>query len=233
MNEQLKRQGRGGEWAQIHRDAYTYHRNRGEGMDAYTVGRTLGAGAPALMAQDGTLSLPDVWQEAEILENGPLRFTVKETMYERDGIRETRYISQDRGDHMALCEVRYEGAAPGMKAVSGIVVHESQPESYIINKKCGYIAYADAMDTPKGQNGQLYLACLYPEKVKMTYKSLKEKVAGAVGHVLGIDAEGDDTFTYWFGSGWSGYDVPNMAVWQTLLESKARALKTPLKVTVE
>jgi len=51
--------------------------------------------------------------------------------------------------------------------------------------------------------------------------------------VLGIDAEGDDTFTYWFGSGWSGYDVPNMAVWQTLLESKARALKTPLKVSVE
>ncbi len=233
VNEQLKRQGRGGEWAQIHRDAYTYHRNRGEGMDAYTVGRTLGAGAPALMAQDGTLSLPDVWQEAEILENGPLRFTVKETMYERDGIRETRYISQDRGDHMALCEVRYEGVAPGMKAVSGIAVHESQPESYIINKKCGYIAYADAMDTPKGQNGQLYLACLYPEKVKMTYQPLKEKVAGAVGHVLGIDAEGDDTFTYWFGSGWSGYDVPNMAVWQTLLESKARALKTPLKVSVE
>jgi len=89
------------------------------------------------------------------------------------------------------------------------------------------------MDTPKGQNGQLYLACLYPEKVKMTYQPLKEKVAGAVGHVLGIDAEGDDTFTYWFGSGWSGYDVPNMAVWQTLLESKARALKTPLKVSVE
>ena len=54
VNEQLKKAGRGGEWNDVHR-GYTYHRNHGAGMDAYTVGATLGAGAPALIAADGTL----------------------------------------------------------------------------------------------------------------------------------------------------------------------------------
>jgi hypothetical protein len=55
VNESLKKQGRGGEWSQIHRDVYTYHRDKGLGMDAYTVGGTLGAGAPALLDGDDLL----------------------------------------------------------------------------------------------------------------------------------------------------------------------------------
>lgn len=230
VNEQLKKAGRGGEWGQIHRDVYTYHRNRGEGMDAYTVGRTLGAGAPALMLSDGTLQMGDVWQKVQILENGPLRFAVKEEMYEQDGVKETRYIRQDKGDHMALCEVSYEGMPQGSRIVSGIVVHESQPTTYAIDKRHSYVAYADAMDTPKGQNGQLYLACLYPDKVSMKYLEMKDKTAGATGHVIGMGKAGKESMTYWFGSGWSGYDIPNMSTWKATLEAKARALQLPLRV---
>lgn len=227
INEQLKKQNRGGEWAQIHRDLYTYHRNRGEGMDAYTVGATLGAGAPALMDGDA-LILPDVYEKAEILDNGPLRFTVKQQMYaNKDGVVEMRLISQDKGSHMAKVTVSYEGLKAPQNVCAGIVVHESQPSNYIIDKKSGYVAYGDALDTPNGQNGQLYIGIIFPEKMKsLKYLPLSEKKSGAVGHVVGVTQYvPGTTFTYYVGSAWSRYDVPSMTVWTTLLEEYAKKLK--------
>ncbi len=243
LNENLKKQNRGGEWNQLHRDNYTYHRNRGEGMDAYTVGATLGAGAPALM-NGNELILPDVYEKAEIIENGPLRFRVMLTMYEQNGIQEVRNITQDKGNHLAHVQVAYmkKGGMEQNYACAGIVVHESQPDAYVINQKVGYIAYADALDTPKGQNGQLYIACLFPNSktVKLSYLPMQEKKSGAVGHVIGQTklakpTVAEDTmlvtgFDYYVGSAWSKYDVPNMKVWEALLQGYAEQLNTPLVV---
>ena len=233
VNARLKKAGRGSEWAQLHRDVYTYHRDRGQGMDAYTVGTTLGAGAPALM-DGGNLIMPDVYEKAEIIENGPLRFRVRLQMYEQNGIRETRTFTQDKGTHLARVEVAYSGAAAGTPVASGIVVHKSQPTAYAINKKAGYIAYSDALDTPQGQNGQLFIGCYYPEKMKaLKYQPLPEEKAGGIGHVLGITTlAADKPFTYYAGSAWSKYDVPTMAVWEQLLQHYADNIKNPLKVEI-
>lgn len=233
VNARLKKVGRGSEWAQLHRDVYTYHRDRGQGMDAYTVGTTLGAGAPALM-DGGNLIMPDVYEKAEIIENGPLRFRVRLQMYEQNGIRETRTFTQDKGTHLARVEVAYSGAAAGTPVASGIVVHKSQPTAYAINKKASYIAYSDALDTPQGQNGQLFIGCYYPEKMKaLKYQPLPEEKAGGIGHVLGITTlAADKPFTYYAGSAWSKYDVPTMAVWEQLLQHYADNLKNPLKVEI-
>lgn len=233
VNARLKKVGRGSEWAQLHRDVYTYHRDRGQGMDAYTVGTTLGAGAPALM-DGGNLIMPDVYEKAEIIENGPLRFCVRLQMYEQHGIRETRTFTQDKGTHLARVEVAYSGAAAGTPVASGIVVHKSQPTAYAINKKASYIAYSDALDTPQGQNGQLFIGCYYPEKMKaLKYQPLPEEKAGGIGHVLGITAlAADKPFTYYAGSAWSKYDVPTMAVWEQLLQHYADNIKNPLKVEI-
>ena len=231
VNEQLKRQGRGGEWAQIHRDLYTYHRDKGQGMDAYTVGATLGAGAPAHMQGDELL-LPDVYERAEILENGPLRFVVREEMYERDGIRETRLISQDRGSHLARCQVSYEGQPSDATVCAGIAVHKSQPQAYTINKKLGYLTYADALDTPQGQNGQLYIGLLFPGKMsKLRYLPLREERSGAVGHVIGQTTyQSGQPFTYYFGTAWSKYDVPTQQLWEAQMQTYARNIQYPLVV---
>ena len=230
VNEQLKKQGRGGEWAQIHRNLYTYHRDKGQGMDAYTVGSTLGAGAPALMDGDNLL-LPDVYEKAEILDNGPLRFTVRQTMYPNaNGVVEQRLISQDRGTHMARCIVTYEGQKEARPVCAGIVVHKSQPRAYAINKKVGYITYADALDTPQGQNGQLYIGLLFPGKMKtLRYLPLKEEKAGGIGHVIGqtVYTPGQP-FTYYFGTAWSKYDTPSQQIWEALLQGYARNLSQPL-----
>lgn len=225
LNDQLKKEGRASLWPLIHRNQYTYHRDRGQGMDAYTVGKTLGAGAPALLV-DGKLVVSDVYETATILDNGPLRFTVNMQMYEHDGIRETRVISLDRGMHLAKCEVTFEGAPEGTDAVAGIIVHDSNT-NYVLNKKNSFIAYADAMDTPKGQNGELYLACLFPNvNTKLEYDKYSK-------HILGKLKLGQDKcFTYYFGSAWSKYDIPNIQQWQSLLPQYRQRLLNPLKTEV-
>jgi hypothetical protein len=239
VNESLKEQGRSGEWNQIHRDVYTYHRDKGLGMDAYTVGGTLGAGAPALLEGDKLL-LPDVYEKATIVENGPLRFTVNEQMYAQDkgtdkDVVESRLISQDRGSHMARCTVEYTGLSSNREVAAGIVVHESAPSSYIINKEGGYVAYADALDTPQGQNGELYIAVLFPENdADLQYIALQKTKAGGIGHVLGKKTYSPGTpLTYYFGTAWSKYDVPTLSVWQTILNGYTARLHHPLEVVME
>ena len=202
-------------------------------MDAYTVGATLGAGAPAMVA-DGELVMPDVYEKAEILENGPLRFAVRLTMFPAaDGVVETRLISQDRGSHLARCEVSFD-AEQTRTVAAGIVVHKSQPSSYTINKRMGYVTYADALDTPKGQNGQLYIGLLFPGRMKsLRYQALSEEWAGGIGHVLGQTVYSPGApFVYYFGTGWSKYDVPSQGVWDALMQDYAVRQRRPLVVEV-
>lgn len=226
LNEKLKKEGRGAMWPMIHRNEFTYHRDRGQGMDAYTVGKTLGAGAPALLV-DGALKVSDVYRTAAILDNGPLRFTVSMLMHEHDGIQETRVITLDRGMHLAKCEATFWGASRGSTAVAGIIVHDSNT-NFLLDKKNGFIAYADAMDTPQGQNGELYLACLFPgAKTKLTFDKQTK-------HIMGLQTLGSDNcFTYYVGSAWSKYDIPNFQIWQTLLAQYRQQFLNPMKVDVK
>ena len=55
---------------------FSYHIDHGYGMDCYAVGPTLGAGVSALMVND-TIIYPWCYKTQEVLDNGPLRFTVK------------------------------------------------------------------------------------------------------------------------------------------------------------
>ena len=237
VHEQMNRAGRGSEWNGVHR-GYTYHRNHGSGMDAYTVGATLGAGAAALV--DGNeLIYPLYYETARILDNGPLRFTVEMTLPAREvngeQVTEHRLITQDCGTHFARVEITYEGLTREMPVCTGIVVHESAPDAYVLNKKEGFIAYAEALDHPETMNGQHYLAAFIPQskstKVKVEYRPLAEKRAGGIGHALAITTyRPGQPFVYYTGSAWSLYDVPTMAIWQEVIRHEASILRQGLEV---
>ena len=248
VHEQMKKVGRGGEWNEVHR-GYTYHRNFGAGMDAYTVGATLGAGAPALIAKDGSLVYPLYYEKAEILDNGPLRFTVRITMPARpatvvggssaDSIRETRLITQDCGSHFARVEVTYEGITKPTPVCTGIVVHDSNPNGYVLNKNEGFVTYAEALDHPNVMNGEHYLGIFLPpmknEKLKtkneVKFVPLKEKRAGGIGHaILQTTYAPGQPFVYYTGSAWSQYDVPTHAIWQETLRHERRILQNGLQL---
>ena len=86
-------------------NSVSYHVDHGNGMDCYKVGPTLGAGTTAILENGGKdIRYPRCYTTYEILDKGPLRFTVKliygtETI-EGQQVVETRVISLDAGSQM-------------------------------------------------------------------------------------------------------------------------------------
>ena len=84
-------------------NAISYHVDHGNGMDCYKVGSTLGCGTAALYVNE-RIQYPRCYATYEILDRGPLRFTVK-LAYGTENIDgmavfETRIISLDAGSHL-------------------------------------------------------------------------------------------------------------------------------------
>lgn len=148
------------------------------------MGPTLGCGTPAIIAS-GRLIIPYCYTGCTILDNGPLRFTVR-LDYSRnaDGIDlgEHRIISLDKGSHFNRITVWYDSlgnataadkaegaaAANGSKSVekaagaslaAGIVINGHGQ----LGEGKDYIVYADPTDRPDVSGSTIYVAALFPD----------------------------------------------------------------------
>ena len=231
-------------------NAISYHVDHGNGMDCYKVGPTLGCGTTALMISD-KIVYPPCYKNYIILDKGPLRFTVK-LIYgteKIDGMEvfETRIISLDAGSHLNKAIVSYTGLTKEMPVAVGIVVHNENPNAYVLNNTDGYMGYEDLGDPTQYKEkyravqnqdfGKIYVGTVFPQAMKeMKFKS-ESGLPGANGHILAISSIGNDTpFTYYFGSGWDRNeetDIYSLTTWEAYLNQFARFVKTPLKVSVK
>ena len=218
----------------------SYHVDHGDGLDCYKVGPTLGCGTAALMQGDAIL-YPYCWKEYEIMENGPLRFTVKLTynplVVGKDSVVETRIISLDKGSQLNKTIVTFDGLTKAAPVATGLVIHpENQaPESYAIETEKGYIAYADLTDNVNNDNGIIYVGAVMPKKVQEAkaamFSDKEAKDRGASGHVLAISNYKPETeYTYYWGSGWSKFGFDSMEAWTDYLDRFAQSVRNPLKV---
>lgn len=216
----------------------SYHVDHGNGLDCYKVGPTLGCGTAALMQGDAIL-YPYCWKEYEILENGPLRFTVKLTynplVVGKDSVVETRIISLAQGSQLNKTVVSYAGLSKAAPVATGLVIHPENPTAYVLEGDKGYIAYADLTDNVNNGNGIIYVGAVMPEKVTeakaQMFADKEAKERGASGHVLAISNYKPDTeYTYYWGSGWSKYGFDSMEAWTTYLDRYAQSVRNPLKV---
>lgn len=142
MRSKLTKLGRRDLADKMYNEVFSYHVDHGEGMDQYDVGKTLGGGAIAYKGADGKLEFQGSFKTAEVLDNGPLRLTVRLTYP-----NEVRILSIDAHSNMVKSVV--EAKKP---FVAGIVIHN------IDNKSAqgeGYIAYED-------KDGIL-IACVAPD----------------------------------------------------------------------
>ena len=216
----------------------SYHVDHGNGLDCYKVGPTLGCGTAALMQGDAIL-YPYCWKEYEILENGPLRFTVKLTynplVVGKDTVIETRTISLAQGSQLNKTVVSYAGLTKAAPVATGLVIHPENPTAYVLEGDKGYIAYADLTDNVNNGNGIIYVGAVMPEKVTeakaQMFSDKEAKERGASGHVLAISNYKPETeYTYYWGSGWSKYGFDSMEAWTTYLDRYAQSVRKPFKV---
>ncbi len=203
----------------------SFHLDQGNGMDAYSVGPTLGCGAPALM-KDGQMIFPYCYQQYRILDHGPLRFTVALDYAPRtDGITEHRIITLDKGSHFNQMTVWYEGIKDPLSFASGVVLHGDQ--SVVLGDN--YVSYADPTDTPAKHQSTIFVAVLFPNGVSET-KVHRQTHSHALGVLTPYQGE---RYTYYFGSAWSRYDVPTQAHWQLCIDEYLQQLNHPLNIQIQ
>ena len=216
----------------------SYHYDLGNGLDCYKVGPTLGCGTPALMDGDNII-FPYCYKDYEILDNGPLRFTVKlvynpATIKGDANVVENRILSLDKGSNFNKMTVWYDGLTQPIDVASGVVIHSEDLNSVVLGKN--YVHYADPTDNPNGQNFQIYVAALFPNGVDATKKVMFEQpFSGNAGHALGVKKgyKSGERFTYYFGSAWSKNDCRNQNEWQLRIESFLNGLNQPLDIEIK
>lgn len=193
----------------------SFHLDHGYGMDGYGVGPTLGCGAPAYI-DGGKLVLPYCYQNFKILDNGPLRFTVRlDFDSNSDGIVEHRIISLDKGSHLNRITVWYDNMQKPVTFCAGVVLN-GQGE---LAEGKNYVAYADPTDRPEVNGTQIYVAALFPHNNVTIGKTPDNR--NAVGMISNYKGE---PVTYYAGASWSRFDVPSMAIWKILIAEEAEEL---------
>lgn len=212
-----------------------YHEDLGDGMDAYTVGPTLGGGTSALLDSVGAIVYPWAFAKAETLENGPLRVSFRLTyppvFIEQDTVTEVRTITLDKGADLNRTVVEYRGISRPRRAVAGIVVHAQNPEGYTLFPTEKMMVYEDLTDSPSPDHGTIFIGLIAPYADSLRYEPLAKPAGDAIGHILAEHTiRPGDSLVYSWGSGWSGGFVRDTAAWIDLMR---RASASPFEITLK
>lgn len=221
----------------------SFHVDHGYGADFYAVGPTLGAGTSALL--DGeTIVYPFCYDKYEILDNGPLRFTIKLifrpfSIGTSENVVETRVISLDLGSHFNKTVVSFDGLDSPNPIVTGIVVQDKDGKSTGDAAK-GYITYpAPTMNFESYKevdNGTVFIGHVFPEELESTelrYFSDKESKerGGAKGHILAHSTyDPAKPFVYYWGFGWNFWNIETYEEWLSHVEAFSAQLRNPITV---
>ena len=219
---------------------FTYHVDHGYGMDCYAVGPTLGAGVAALMVDD-TIVYPWCYKDYEILDNGPLRFTLKLEFHplkvkEDTTVVETRIITLDTGSHLNRTVVSYSSLQESLPVVTGIVLHDTIG-AVVTDAKNGYMTYVDPTTGP-GQ-GKIFMGAAFPEdiidaKIVLFPEEEKRSRNNAYGHALAVsEYEPNGEYVYYWGFAWDQADIQTPEAWNEYMKDFAQKVRTPLKVRVD
>lgn len=212
----------------------SFHEDHGDGMDVYDVGPTLGGGTSALLAAGDSIIYPYCWETAEILDNGPLRFSARlvypPCVVKGDTVVETRLITLDAGDWLNRTEVTYSGLKHPMRPMAGIVVHDSNPEAFATDTNSA--TYSDLTQQPDADNGEIYVALFSTDPVETRYMPLSRKIGDAIGHVAIVGKPGNRKFTYYWGSGWSKGGIADFDAWNKTVYEIKQSIVNPLIVKV-
>lgn len=225
--------------------AISFHVDHGNGMDCYAVGPTLGCGTAALLAADSSIVYPYCYKEYEILDNGPLRFTVK-LVYNPlvvnadSNVVETRILSLDKGSQLNKAVITYQNLSTATPVATGFVIHPDNSEAYKTEAQKGYIAYEDPTENVNNNNGKIYVGAVFPALVNeakavcFSKKESEELRGGATGHVLAIsDYKPGTEYVYYWGSAWSKAGIDSMEKWESYLNEYAQKVRNPLTVTIK
>ncbi|SHG44333.1 protein of unknown function [Flavobacterium fluvii] len=203
----------------------TYHTDKGEGMDYYNVGHTLGAGDNAPYIND-TIRFPKNYTKWKVLDNGPLRSTFQlsydEWLASGRMVNVVKTISIDAGSQLSRTEAEYSwNDAKPLPVVVGIA---KRPANGMIslNEKDGIMAYWEPTDPKNGTTGT---GCIFTAPVKQ----MQVKQGSLLTETV---LTKPSSIVYYNGAAWDRAGrITSAEVWIKYLNQKAEALKNPIEVS--
>lgn len=192
---------------------FSYHLDHGLGMDCYAVGPTLGAGVAAILEGD-SIRYPWCYERAEILDNGPLRFTLAldfapVSKGEISAVSEHRLITLDSQSHLNECKVWYDGLEGETVLVAGFPIRDESKA--VSNMEQGILAYADP--TQGTDNGKSMVGIIIANKVDSVFEKDRH-------NLMAVSIAPEDTLRYQWGFAWDRTDISSMNDWKNYLEKR-------------
>jgi unsaturated rhamnogalacturonyl hydrolase len=207
----------------------SYHVDHGEGADMFEVGRSLGAGACAIL-KDSTLYQPGLFTMQTIAAIGPIRaqFVV---LYEQDTIdgkpfTEEKTYTLDAGHNLNRIDVRYTGSSiPKHLSIAAGLVKRKNTVQYSHPRGAWLSLWGRINDDTT--NGYLGTGVVFPQK---SFKAVKEDSTQCL--IIGT-TESAKTFTYYAGAGWTrSGDFAGVEDWNKYLAIASQCIQAPLKITI-
>ena len=218
-----------------------YHVDYGKGLDCYKVGHTAGCGG-VFPVMNGLPQIGNHYDSWQVIDEGPLRvvFCLTYNDYFANGqapVVETFTVTCDA--HQPLCRAQVmfapaDSTSPQFDEIgAGIFLHTAtaNPEIGVdgqmqIGESTGYLAYAENAVSDAGlASGRNYAAVVLP--------GMKEH-ATADGMLYGkADYEMGETYTYYFGGGWSEWKYPTDADWFEAIAKNAKSIAAPIAYTIQ
>jgi pectinesterase len=204
----------------------SYHQDRGEGADFFSVGRTLGAGGSGLW-RAGKVAQPGVFTSWKTLANGPIRVSFLLTytwLLDGDSLKEEKVVSLDAGENLNRIEMRFSGAAKqeGMQIACGLVKRAGTTATQD-RKRCVLSLWGAVNDNPV--NGVLGTAVVVPRAEYLDLTEDKDQYL-----MIGESRPGTP-FVYYAGAGWTGNGGFSAGKdWSGYLDRFVERMATPLQI---
>lgn len=202
---------------------YDYHNDSGEGLDCYKVGRTLGAGAMAPIA-NSQIVFGNNYVSHKILDQGALRikFCLEYAPFKvgKTEVTETRIITLDANKNLNQITEVFDGNFASMDAVIGIVKRNKPSE--IIDTTPNSISLAEA---PDSVNGTTYLTVITKDKTSHYNE---------INHILkpATIVKGEP-YTYLAGAYWSKSGIENQQAWINKISEETIKFNNPIIIEYE
>ncbi len=203
-------------------NSVSYHVNHGLGMDCYFVGPTLGVGGLAVFRGD---SLAYTWgyETAEILDNGPIRFTARVSFISPAGkSTEWREITLDSGARLNRCKAWFEDLDEPVEFATGFPRRDDR--NALSGEDMRWLCYSDPTQGPG--NGEALVGLVFIEKA--------DRFVEADDHILALrHTAPSDTSQFLWGAAWQPVQIKSLEDWADYLDNTDHSLRSPLKVEVK
>jgi hypothetical protein len=207
-----------------------YHKDEGEGMDMYNVGRSRGAGGTGVW-DDGHLATSGNYATWKVLANGPVRavFELSYDAWDAAGtkVTEVKRFTVDAGRQLDQVDSTFTFTGPAALTVA-VGLNKTPADK----KQAARIAlvrdetnHALLQWVEQATNGAFGTAIVLPASMGYAEDPLNDLVLAKV--------ESGRPLRYWVGAAWDRAGrITSKAAWQAYVASEARRIAHPVRITV-